>query len=66
LNFRYLFRYLLPGFPSALGGKKGQKGSLKRPQKPESALKRSKTKRHVAVVRNISNVVANNKENPVK
>ena len=57
LNFRYLFRYLLLGFPSAVGSQKGQKRAPKRPQKPQYAVKSPKTKIHVAVVRNTNNVV---------
>ena len=48
------------GFPSALGGKKGQKRAVKSPKMPQKAPKSQETNSHVEVVKNISNVVANN------
>jgi len=60
LKIRYLFRYPQLGLPSALGSQKGQKRDSKRPQKPESATKSYESFRHVAVVKNINNVVVNN------
>jgi len=66
LNFRYLFRYLLLGFPNALGSQKGQKRAAKHPQKPESATKIQEYFYHVAVDANINSVVVNNAGNPCK
>jgi hypothetical protein len=65
LNFRYLFRYLLLGFPSALGSQKGQKRAAKRPQKPKNDVKSSKTKIHVGLAKNINNVVVNSSQMPI-
>jgi len=45
---------------SALGSQKGQKRAAKRPQKSENVTKSWESFYHVAVVRNINNVVENN------
>jgi len=62
LNFRYLFRYLLLGFPSALGSSQRQKRAKKWAKMLSKALKNPQSKSHVAVVRNLNNVVVNNHE----
>ena len=59
MYFRYLFRYLLSKFLGAEECYKVQKSAFKRYKMLSSALKNPKSFLHVAVVKNISNVVAN-------
>ena len=61
LNFRYLFRYLLLGFSSALGSSQKQKSEKKWAQMISKAPKISRYKNHVGVERNIKTVVEDSK-----
>jgi len=65
LNFRYLFRYLLLGFSGALGSSQKQKRAKKWAQTLSKAPEISQFKNHVAVVKNINNVVANSSQSPI-
>lgn len=59
LNFRYLFRYLLLGFPSAFGSFQKQKSEKKWVQTLSKAPKNPKTKIHVVRAKSTNNAVEN-------
>ena len=58
-NFRYVFRYVLLGFPSATECSRKLPSAELTSQVLPNAPKSPNTKGHVAVVRNINNVVVN-------
>ena len=60
-NIKIYFRYLLLGFPSALGNSQKQKSEKKWAQMLSKAPKISRFKNHVAVVKTINNVVEDRK-----
>ena len=63
---RYLFRYLPSKFLGAIECSQVQKSAFKRYKMLSNAFKNPKSFLHVAVVKNISNVVANKLVNPHK
>ena len=65
-NFRYVFSYVLLGLPSATECFQVQPSAELTSQVLPKAPKIPNTKGHVAVVKNISNVVANKLANPHK
>jgi len=58
-NFRYVFRYVLLGLPSATECSQVQPSAELTSQVLPNAPKNPNTKSHVAVVKNINNVVVN-------
>ena len=63
---RYLFRYLPSKFLGAEECYKVQKSAFKRYKMLSNALKNPKSFLHVAVARNINNVVVNSSQTPIK
>jgi hypothetical protein len=62
---RYLFRYLLLGFSSAVGSSQVHSIAEKSRKMLSKATKIPTIKSHVAVVKNINNVVENNSQTQV-
>ena len=60
LNSTYVFTYVLVEFLGALGRSQKQKGAKKWAKMLPNELKSPQSKIHVAVVKNINNVVVNN------